>query len=275
MAMVVAQASTAALLRPTAGVWAGLSAPVRVLWTRRLVFVGLLVAWEVYARGWASPRLISAPSAIVYALFTEILPDGRIVGAILQSFYEVALAYGLSIVIGMVLGLAVGWGNFSRRSFYPIVLLLYAIPQVILLPLFVLGFGIGPACKIAFGVSHGFFPILVNVLAGMRNVNTLYLRSAKSMGGSTIDIARHVYFPHMVPSLFTGLRLGMTLTLLGVILAELYVSTQGIGYWTRVYAETFDPAPLFALISVLALMAIALNALVRVAERRFTRWRTR
>jgi NitT/TauT family transport system permease protein len=265
--------SVAVSLRPIAGVWAGLSARARVSWTRRLVFMSLVAAWEIYARGWASPRVISAPSAIVYALFTEILPDDRITGALLQSFYQVVVAYGLSIIVGLVLGLAVGWSNFGRRSFYPIVLLLYAIPQVILLPLFVLTFGIGPACKIAFGVSHGFFPILVNVLAGMRNVNALYLRSARAMGGSTIDIARHVYVPHMVPSLFTGLRFGMTLTLLGVILAELYVSTDGIGYWTKVYAETFDPAPLFALISVLGLMAIILNELVRVAERRFTRWR--
>jgi len=260
--------------RSSQGFWSGMSKQSRITWTRLAIFVALLILWEIYGQTLANPRLISGPSAIVHALFTEILPDSQIVAAIGQSFWEVILAYVLSIIIGIGLGLAIGWGNFTRRSFYPIVLLLYAIPQVILLPLFVLIFGIGPACKIAFGVSHGFFPILVNVIAGMRNVNPLYLRSAKSMGGTSLDIARHVYFPHMVPSLFTGLRLGMTMTLLGVILAELYVSTQGIGYWTKVFAETFDPAPLFALIVILALMAIILNELVRVAERRFTRWRT-
>ncbi len=274
--MTVADTNTIPAGRPArrAGFLDNMSARRKVTWTRLIILAVVLIAWEIYARNWASPRLISPPSLIINALFTEILPDGRIRGAIYQSFYVVVVAYAMSIVIGIVVGLAVGWKTGGRRSFYPIVILLYAIPQVILLPLFVLGFGIGPAVKIAFGVSHGFFPIIVNVVAGMRNVNTLYLRSAQSQGASTYDIARHVYFMHMVPSLFTGLRLGMTLTLLGVILAELYVSRQGVGYWTRLYAETFDPAPLFALIFVLALMAIALNELVRIAERRFTRWRT-
>jgi ABC-type nitrate/sulfonate/bicarbonate transport system permease component len=77
----------------------------------------------------------------------------------------------------------------------------------------------------------------------------------------------------MVSSFFTGLRLAMTMTLLGVILAELYVSTMGVGYFTKLFAETFDPSPLFALIGTLALMAIGLNELVRVVERRFTRWK--
>jgi len=78
----------------------------------------------------------------------------------------------------------------------------------------------------------------------------------------------------MVPGFFTGLRLAMTMTLLRVILAELYVSTMGVGYFTKLFAETFDPSPLFALIGILAVMAIGLNELVRVVERRFTRWKT-
>jgi NitT/TauT family transport system permease protein len=77
----------------------------------------------------------------------------------------------------------------------------------------------------------------------------------------------------MVGSFFTGLRLAMTMTLLGVILAELYVSTAGVGYFTKLFAESFDPAPLFALIGTLAIMAIGLNEIVRTIERRFTRWK--
>ncbi|MDB5571060.1 MAG: nitrate transporter permease, partial [Hyphomicrobiales bacterium] len=90
------------------------------------------------------------------------------------------------------------------------------------------------------------------------------------MGASRFDTIRHVVLPHMVPSLFTGLRLGMTLTLLGVILAELYVSQGGVGYYTRVFAENYNPAPLFALIGCLAIIAIVFNELVRIAENRLT-----
>ena len=127
----------------------------------------------------------------------------------------------LSIVFGFLIGVGIGATNLSRKALYPIILLLYAIPQVSLMPLVVLIFGLGPAAKIFFGFSHGIFPIIVNVVAGMRNVNQLYMRAASSMGASKVEVVRHVLFPNMAPAFFVGLRLAMTLTLLGVILAEI------------------------------------------------------
>jgi NitT/TauT family transport system permease protein len=249
-----------------------LTRAARLRLARWLLVVGLLVLWEILARAFASPNLISPPSRMFRALFTDVFSDEHINAAILLTLYEVTVAYAMSVAVGLVIGLAIGWTSFGRRSLFPIVLLIYSIPQVVFLPLFVLGFGIGPAAKIAFGFTHGVLPIIVNVVAGMRNVNMLYIRGARSMGATTFDIARHVYFRLIVPSFFAGMRLAMTMTLLGVILAELYVSTTGIGYFTKLFAETFDPAPLFALIGLLAVMAIVLNEIVRVAERRFTRW---
>jgi ABC-type nitrate/sulfonate/bicarbonate transport system permease component len=246
---------------------------VTAVWTRRLIVLGALVLWEISTRLAGNSELIAPPSSIVRALFSDILSDAAIRSAIMLTLFEVVSAYALAIAVGLAMGLAIGSTNLSRRSLFPIVLLLYAIPQVILLPLFTLGFGIGPAAKIAFGFSHGVFPVLVNVVAGMRNVNPLYLKAARSMGARRRDIIRNVTFPHMVASFFTGLRLAMTMTLLGVILAELYVSTAGVGYFTKLFAETFDPAPLFALIGTLAIMAIGLNEIVRAVERRFTRWK--
>jgi NitT/TauT family transport system permease protein len=247
--------------------------PPNVARTRSLIVLGALILWEMWARLGGHSDLVAPPSAILRALFTDILPDAEIRRAIALMLFEVVSAYAMAILGGLALGLAVGSTNLSRRSLFPIVLLLYAIPQVVLLPLFTLGFGIGPAAKIAFGFSHGVFPVLVNVVAGMRNVNPLYLKAAQSMGASRAGIVRDVIFPHMVGSFFTGLRLAMTMTLLGVILAELYVSTAGVGYITKLFAENFDPAPLFALIGTLAILAIALNELVRAVERRFTRWK--
>jgi ABC-type nitrate/sulfonate/bicarbonate transport system permease component len=242
--------------------------------TRGLVVASMLILWEIGLRIFGTSDLIAPPSAILRALFTTILPDADIRSAIGTAAFEVVAAYGLAIVGGIAVGLAIGWTNLGRRSLFPIVLLLYAIPQVVLLPLFTLGFGIGPAAKIAFGFTHGVFPITVNVISGMRNVNPLYLKAALAMGARRSDIVRNVLVPHMLGSLFAGLRLAMTMTLLGVILAELYVSTGGIGYFTRLFANTFDPSPLFALIGVLAAIAILLNEIVRMAEVRLTRWRS-
>ena len=126
----------------------------------------------------------------------------------------------------------------------PIILLLYGTPQVTILPLFILYFGIGPASKIAFGVSHGIFPIIMTIVAGVQNIKPILLTSARSMGASRWQILRHVIFPHMIPSFFAGMRLGMTGVLLGVLLAELYVSTAGIGYFTTLFTQNFDPTRL-------------------------------
>ena len=251
-----------------------MGAGARIAWARTALVLGVLLIAEVWIRLAGSTDLLAPPSSIVRALFTEILPDAEIRGAIALTLFEVVSAYALAIAAGLAIGLAIGSTDLSRRSVFPIILLLYAIPQVVLLPLFTLGFGIGPAAKIAFGFSHGVFPVIVNVVAGMRNVNPLYLKAAQAMGARQSDIVRDVVFPHMVPSFFTSLRLAMTMTLLGVILAELYVSTMGVGYFTKLFAETFDPSPLFALIGILAVMAIALNELVRMVEHRFTRWKT-
>ena len=245
----------------------------KIAWTRGAIVLALLLAWETGTRLAGNLDLIAPPSSIALALFTDILPDEDIRGAILVTLAEVVTAYIIAVAGGLAIGLAIGAGDLGRRSLFPIVLLFYAIPQVVLLPLFTLGFGIGPAAKIAFGVSHGVFPVIVNVVAGMRNVSPLYLTAARAMGARSHDILRDVLFPHMVASFFTGLRLAMTMTLLGVILAELYVSTSGVGYFTKLFAETFDPSPLFALIGTLALMAILLNEFVRAVERRFTRWK--
>jgi NitT/TauT family transport system permease protein len=240
----------------------------RVRLARVAIIVALLSALEIYGRWFADPAFMQPPSEVLRAWFVTVLPDARIMSALGMSVFEIASAYALSVVFGTVVGLAVGSTALSRQGFFPVILVLYAIPQVSLIPLFVLMFGLGPASKIAFGFSHGIFPIMVAVIGGMNNVPAHYVRGARSMGASKLDIIRHVIFPNMVPSFFVGLRLAMTMTMLGVILAELYVSTAGVGYFTRVFAENYNPAPLFALVGSLAAIALAFNACVRIAERR-------
>jgi ABC-type nitrate/sulfonate/bicarbonate transport system permease component len=242
----------------------------RVRWARIMIVVALIAALEIYGRLFADPAFLQPPSEVVRAWFVTVLPDARIMAALGMSVFEIASAYVLSVVLGTAIGLAVGSTALSRQGFFPLILVLYAIPQVSLIPLFVLMFGLGSASKIAFGFSHGIFPIMVAVIGGMSNVPALYMRGARSMGASRLDIIRHVIFPNMVPSFFVGLRLAMTMTMLGVILAELYVSTAGVGYFTRVFAENYNPAPLFALVGSLAAIALAFNACVRIAERRLS-----
>jgi len=238
---------------------------------RLLVIIALFAFWEIGARYDADPLFLCPPSQAIGAL-PHIFSDPKIVNAIRVTIYEVVTAFVISVSFGMIVGLIVGLHGFTKASILPVILLLYATPQATILPLFVLSFGIGPAAKIAFGISHGIFPVIVTTVAGVQNLRPTLLTAARSMGASRIQIFTSIVFPHMIPSFFTGMRLGMTAVLLGVLLAELYVSTAGIGFYTRLFAESFSPPDLFALISVLAAIAVTLNELCRIAERHFRRW---
>jgi NitT/TauT family transport system permease protein len=237
------------------------------------IVILLFSAWEIAARFFVDKIFLSPPSQVFTQLDALIATNG-VPQALRITVIELAVAFAISVVIGLAVGLAVGLQRFTYRSFMPIILLLYGTPQITILPLFVLYFGIGPASKIAFGVSHGIFPIIVTVVAGVQNLKPILLTSARSMGASRWQIFRWVIFPHMIPSFFTGMRVGMTGVLLGVLLAELYVSTAGIGYFTTLFTQSFNPTKLLGLISVLAAIAIALNEIVRRAELHNGRWRS-
>jgi ABC-type nitrate/sulfonate/bicarbonate transport system permease component len=240
---------------------------------RLLVIAALVAVWEIAGRWFVDPLFLSPPSKVIASLGAVFATRG--VPAALQiTLFELAVAFVIAVAVGLVLGLAIGLQPFVRLSVFPIVLLLYGMPQITILPLFILYFGIGAASKIAFGVTHGVFPVVVTVVAGVQNLKPILITSARSMGASRWQMFRHVIFPHMVPSFFAGMRLGMSGVLLGVLLAELYVSVAGIGYFTTLFTQNFEPAKLLGLIGTLAAMAIFLNALVRRAETHFGKWRT-
>jgi ABC-type nitrate/sulfonate/bicarbonate transport system permease component len=247
---------------------------LRRAWIARIAVIVLLFClWEFAARFLVDPMFLSPPSRVV-ANLGAVFGTPRVPAALQVTFFELAVAFVLSVVLGLVIGLAVGLQSFAHRSFMPIILLLYGMPQITILPLFILYFGIGPASKIAFGVSHGVFPVIVTTVAGVQNLKPILVLSARAMGATRAQMLRYVVFPHMIPSFFAGLRLAMSGVLLGVLLAELYVSQSGIGHFTTLFTQSLEPAKLLGLVALLAAMAIFLNEVVRRAERRFDFYRT-
>ena len=242
-------------------------------WSQAFVILLLVGIWEFVARNFADKMFLSPPSR-VFGEIGKVFATRGLPQALGLTLFEVGVAFMIATAVGLVVGLSIGLGTFARRSFAPIVLLLYGIPQITILPLFVLYFGIGAPSKIAFGVTHGVFPIILAIIGGVQNLKPILLTSAMSLGASRFQILRYVIFPHMIPSFFAGLRLGMTGVLLGVLLAELYVSTTGIGYFTSMFAQSFDSTRLLGLISLLGGMAIFLNAFVRRMELRFSKWKS-
>ena len=247
---------------------------LRQPWVAQLGLVlMLLLVWELAAR-YVVDRMFLSPPSRVFGEIDRVLSTKGVPAALWLTLYELGIAFVIAVGIGLAIGLSVGLNDFARRTFMPIILLLYGTPQITILPLFILYFGIGAPSKIAFGVTHGLFPVILAIVAGVQNLKPVLLTSARSMGAGRWHILRHVVFPHMIPSFFSGLRQAMTGVLLGVLLAELYVSTAGIGHFTTMFTQNFEPTRLLGLISILAAMAIVLNEIVRRAEVRFSRWRT-
>lgn len=239
----------------------------------RLVYIGLFLAlWEIGARLDNDALFVSPPSHVLRAL-AIVLADRGVILALAAAFAEVLAGFVLSVIIGVAVGLAIGLSRYAYYGLYRVILVIYGIPKVTIFPIILLAFGIGPAGKIAFGFVHGVFPITVAVVAGLRGQDPALRAAAKAMGAKPRHYFRWVIFPHMAPSLFAAMRIAMSGVLLGVLLAELYVSYLGIGFYTTQYSQNFEPARLFALVGVLAAMAIALNEILRRVEIHFTAWR--
>jgi len=214
---------------------------------------------------------VSPPSTVVVAMAGLATPP--VLAAARVTALEIAAAFAIAAALGVGAGLLIGLSAFAYRTFRPIVLLLFSVPKMVMLPLFILFFGIGVLSKAVFAVSLGVFPILLNVIAGTRMVDRTLVTAACSMGAGRLAIFRRVVLPAALPAVVTGLRVGMTQTVLGVLLAELYAANTGLGFFVTLYSQSFKPAQLFALFFAVAAAAILVNETLRALERRAGRWR--
>jgi ABC-type nitrate/sulfonate/bicarbonate transport system permease component len=154
------------------------------------------------------------------------------------------------------------------RVFEPLFSSIYAIPIVILFPLCILFFGIGPESKIAFGATYGFFPIVLNTIAGFGHVDDRYVRWARSMGASEPQLFRHVMLPAALPVVMSGLRIGFVITFASTIGGETLASLQGLGNRIVYFGELMRGAEMFAYIAFVIAFAFLVNALSLLLEKR-------
>jgi ABC-type nitrate/sulfonate/bicarbonate transport system permease component len=234
---------------------------------------GLLLVWEGVTRaGLADPDFLAPPLDVArQVVVLASRPDVQ--GAYAGVGLEIALAFALAVIVGIPLGVALGLSTYLYRVFNPILVMLFGIPQITVLPVFILFLGIGASSKIAFGFTHAVFPILFTCIAGCRSVDGQLLRAALAMGATRGQLFWHLVAPSILPSIATGLRLGMAANLLGVLLAELFVSQKGVGYFVHQFTATFRAAEMYGIVGTLALFAILVNELLRAVEQRLSAWR--
>jgi ABC-type nitrate/sulfonate/bicarbonate transport system permease component len=246
---------------------------VRVLALRAAILLVALAAWEIGARA-ANPLLYVPPSAVVPALGRLLTLESypELPSSFWLTLREIAIAYALAIAGGVGVGAALGLNRLVGRAYGPIVAALYAVPAVVWYPSLMLFFGLDAASKIAFGFLLGFFPIALAVLAGIRQVNVQLVTVARAFGASGLTVFRKVMLPAMLFTLVGGLRTGLALTVIGVIVGEVLGSKAGMGSLINHAYGLFRTADYVALVVVTLVLILASDAVAGVVEQRARRW---
>jgi NitT/TauT family transport system permease protein len=180
--------------------------------------------------------------------------------------------FGLAIVGGVLLGVAVGFSTLVYSGLYPLLVGFNAIPKVALVPILVLWFGIGAVPVVVTSFIISFFPIVVNVATGIATMEPELADVLRSLGASKLDVLRKVGLPRAMPYLFASLKIAITLAFVGSVLAETIGGNAGLGFLMVTAAARFDVALVFAGLIAVAVMAVGLFAICVLIERRMVRW---
>jgi ABC-type nitrate/sulfonate/bicarbonate transport system permease component len=238
----------------------------------RIVSVAVtLGAWEWYGRG-VDPVFLSYPTAIVAAV-PAMLATGELQRAFVSSVLGLSIGLAAAIGFGTLFGLLMGRYRFVDQLLDVQINALYATPNVALIPLLILWFGLGLLSKIVIIFLAGFFPIIVNTYSGVRNVSRGLVEVALAEGANEAQIFTKIVIPASLPFIATGVRLAMGRAVVGMVVAELFTAVSGLGGAIITYGNAFKTDKLFVVIILLALLGLCLTESVRYLERRLAPWK--
>jgi ABC-type nitrate/sulfonate/bicarbonate transport system permease component len=244
---------------------------VAVLTWQGASVVVFIVAWEIVARaGVVDPLFVPAPSAVAVAFWATA---GDLLPRLADTLLKTAIGYGLAVGLGVTAGLLIGSRPLLHRVAMPYVVALYGIPKILVLPWIALIFGLGLSTAALNAALLAFFPIVLMVAAGTRDVDPTLITVATSMGATRGQIARKVLLPAVLPSVLGGLRIGMIFALLGVLLAEMFAGNRGMGFHMQRLAMAFKAPELCAATVVVSIVSVAVVLLLEHLNSRLGRWR--
>jgi NitT/TauT family transport system permease protein len=226
--------------------------------------------------GWQALFWIAGSSALTSPLDTiaytsELVSSPRFYPHLLETARAFAAALAIAISSGILIGFTLGLYRFAADVGEPVLVALYSIPKLTLYPIVLLAFGIGMPAKIAFGAIHGIMPIAIFALGAVRNLNPVYLKAARVMRLSPSRIASRVLLPAAIPEIFTGIRIGFSLTLIGTLLGEMFASQRGLGYLLIQAIGLHNVRMIMALTLLLVVIAVTASALLLAVDRRLRR----
>ena len=212
-----------------------------------------------------SPILLPQPLK-VFEQIVKLIGSGAIVLPLRTTAYEVVMGFIIAAVAGLFLGYLISRTRYTVVVFDPLLSSLYAIPAILVFPLYELFFGIGVGSKIALGTTIAFFPIVLSTIAGFSSIDATYTLAAKAMGARGWNLFGYVLLPAAFPTVFAGLRIGLTLCFLSILGGETLASFQGLGHEIAAAAADMTPALMYAYIVFVVAVAGLLNFLLARAE---------
>jgi len=231
-----------------------------------------LAVWEwAGTSGAVNPLLSSSPSRIITTF--QQLAQGELGSDVIISSTEFLYGFGLALLIGIPLGILMGWYRPVEGVLDPFVAVFNATPGVALMPLMIIWLGIGMPSKIAVIFLGAIFAILINTAAGVKNLDAALITAAQSFGASSFQIFSTIALPGSVPFILSGIRLGLGHALIGIVVGELYGASGGVGYLIAVAGMTFQTDKVLVGVVIIAVAGMFLTTVSKRIEDHFQSWR--
>lgn len=235
--------------------------------------IAFILLWEMVARfNWIDVRFFPAPTSIMET-FGKMISSGEIFGHLLISLQRIALGFALGAIPALILGLAMGLFKWLRTILDPFVAFAYPIPKSSILPLIMIIFGLGEMTKIVTVALGVFFLVLINTIAGVRNINPIYLDAAKNFGAGYVDTIIHVALPGALPLIFAGLKLGLGAGLILIVIAEMVGARNGLGYLIWESWQSFAVGRLYVGLIVIGLLGYLSTIIMDELEKKLVPWK--
>lgn len=234
----------------------------------RMALLGILIfAWWIAS---LSSDLVASPSA-TFATLWQGFVDGWIEAPLLDSVKAIIVGFVLAALIGVPLGILFGYCRFLGAVFDPFMAMLFAVPRVILYPVILAAVGVGFEAKIWMAVLSAVLPILMNTIAGVRATSDTLLKLGRSMGCGTTGVLHHICLPSAAPAIMVGLRIGLSISFISVIVAELFAATQGLGLLIQSAYGLQQYPRMFAVVLFVTVLSLVVNLCLLWLERRVSK----
>jgi NitT/TauT family transport system permease protein len=234
-----------------------------------ILIVALLLIWQLLF-AFAGSQAMTAPVE-TFRYLAQLLTTATFWGHIEETSRAFFFALLLAVLLGLVIGFLLGAHRFSSEVFEPVLVAFYSVPKITLYPIILLAFGLGLPAKIAFGTIHGVVPVAIFTIGAIRNLNPILLKTARVLRLRPRQLVATVLLPAALPEIFTGIRVGFSLTLIGTLLGEMFGSQRGLGYLLMTAIGLHNVQLIMAVTLLIVLFASAVSTILIVIDHRLHR----